>query len=1305
MHTGFGLGRFGLGRFTLGRLRAAALVFTVAASTCAGIAGAPGSNATTPAAAASVASIASVATLTSSAEHGGTPAKTVTLITGDKVSVQRLAGGRQAATVEPGPGRDGVAFQQLEVDGDLHVFPVDAVPYLDADLLDPDLFNITRLLAQHYDDANRPTMPLILGYRPGHSPGSARARNMVEAASAGPVLESINARAYAADKSAGEGFWESVDDDAFTAAGPARDEARAPARPVLAGGIDHIWLDQTVRATLDRSVPQIGAPEAWEAGFDGTGVTVAVLDTGVDANHPDLAGVVTESRNFTASPTATDRFGHGTHVAATVAGSGAAAGGRRGVAPGARLLSGKVLDDNGSGLTSWILAGMEWATHSGAKVVNMSLGGGPTDGTDPLSQGVDALTEQTGTLFVISAGNSGDDGEFTVGTPGAANSALTVGAVDRDESLAPFSSRGPRVGDFAVKPDITAPGVGIVAARAAGTNLGTPVGDHHTTLSGTSMAAPHVAGAAAILAQKYTDWTPLQLKDALAGSGVRNNDLTVFEQGGGRVDVPRALQQGVHGTGTLDLGVYEDGGEPAEVRKDVTYANHTDAPVTLDLDLALRGPGGDASAGIRLDRTQVEVAAGGTATVRVVVDPADVALGRHAGYLVATAPGGIAVHTSLGLMKESPRHRITLNAVGPDGEPVFVNPVMLFGTDRRFDVIGYIVPGGSRTYEVAEGTYYLNAMITHGDSPDEEVFQVVDPVVEVDRDLTVTVDAQKAKEVVIRTPTPAKQDGILSFYAHREFANRTISNYVMKFDTTRRLYVTPTERVADEAFEFGSRWSMIAPPLTSRVVTPKQGPSLELFYLRHSPALTGHRTYDVVDVGAGLPADYTGRDVDGKIAVVSTRDWRYEDRVADAAAAGAAMAAIIVEPGSSPWSKLNLADGERLPAMGALLSRAQGAELLELLDRGRVRLELTGVPVSPYLYDVLQISRGQVPSQVVHTVNHHNSATVATTYHESGGAPWSKEQRFGWRPWQTTAINQYQRYVRTPFTRLEVVSAGDTLWQHRVKHRYSWENLNPLAGGMTQAPRTYDAGSWVHERWFAPLVRPAIPRGVPGLTSYREGDTLRIRVPEFVDNGMSHYGFAEGDVGIEPDQGSAALYRDGELLADGEWAWGDFPAEASGAASTAGGEADYRLDLSVTRTGVDWQYATRTDTSWTFRSGRPPAGKQALLPLLQVDYDVKIDGDNSVRAGRSQEIDLTVRHQDGLPKPGHPRVTVWMSYDDGHSWDRVDQVRGKGDGRFEARVHLPKLHHTNGYVTLRVRAEDDDGNSVTQEVLRAYGLS
>ncbi|GAB3420771.1 S8/S53 family peptidase [Flindersiella endophytica] len=1253
--------------------RIAAAVTAVAVAACLGAHAAPSSAA--PAAPVRAAAAGSAATAA---------AQSVTLVTGDTVWLRKQANGRQAGEFVPGEGRDAIAFQQSEIDGDLYIYPEDVLPLLDSRRLDPALFNVTELVSQGYDDRHQSAIPLILSYRKGIDAERTVTTQALRAADVGAALESINGRAVAADKGDAEAFWASI---------------TSPSARSLDGGIDRIWLDRKLKADLEHSVPQIGAPEAWEAGYDGTGVTVGVLDTGVDTAHPDLEGVVAATKNFTDSPTTQDRFGHGTHVSATIAGTGSASAGRRkGVAPGAKLVVGKVLDDDGYGYESWILDGMEWAIDAGASVVNMSLGGGPTDGTDPLSAGVNTLSATTGALFVCSAGNDGEQGEFTIGTPGAADAALTVGAVDRDEALAPFSSRGPREGDFAVKPDITAPGVGIVAARAGGTAMGTPVDTYYTAASGTSMAAPHVAGAAAILAQRHPDWTGAQLKDGLASTSLRNDSLTVYEQGGGRVDVERAVSQGVYGTATLDLGHLPANADAGEVRRTVTYTNTTDSAVRLALSLVVKGPGGNppAPGSITTEASSVEVAPGSTLSVPVSVRPDLLARGRYGGYLEArTDDGAVAVHTSLGLMRDAPKHKVSFTAVGRDGKPATVIPFTFYGEDSRYDSLGYLPAGATKTVEVAEGTYFLHGVISGGRAPDEEDYVIVDPAVSVSGDLNIVLDARKANQVVIQTPKPSRQSGALSFYSHRDFGSRSVSHFHMEFDTVRNIYVTPTSTVTSGSFEFGTRWQKIAPMLT----VSANGQSLEPFYVHQSPVLEGRKRLRAVYVGAGALPDYEGKNVRGKLVVVSATKENWEELTSNAAAAGAAMALIVVKPTGSPWTKWT-PKGDRLPTMSVLVSNAQGAQLIAALSAGRVDVDLNGQLASPYLYDVMQVSRQRVPEQVVYRVSTSNSATVSAAYHDAGGGDWAKEQRFGWRPWQDSAINQYQRLVRTPQTRQELITAGDTVWQQNVKHFLTWDEMQKLSGGMTQAPRTYRAGERVSDSWFSPVVRPSIPRGVPGAGATRVGDVLRLRIPEWVDSGSAHYGLAEGDWGAEPDQGHAKLYRDGALVYEGDWAWGDF--------ETVAGSAEYRLEMNVRRESAEWEFAPRTDTAWTFRSERASADDDAVaLPLLQVDYDVTTDLRNRTVAGLPFVIDLTARQQDGVSRAAGvgavKSMALWTSYDDGATWTRASVFPVSG-GRYRALVWHPRLDRTNGFVTLRVRAEDKAGNAIDQTVGRAYGL-
>src|SRR4030095_11745446 len=163
----------------------------------------------------------------------------------------------------------------------------------------------------------------------------------------------------------------------------------------LTGGVRKVWLDRRATVLLDRSAAQVAAPEVWASGFTGAGVTVAVLDTGVRADHPDLAGKIVAAVDFTGTrPDASDDVGHGTHVAGIIAGSGAASGGRyRGIAPDVSLLAGKVCVPSGC-TSSAIIAGMEWAAPR-ARIINMSLGSNAaSDGGDHLPLAADQLLHQ-----------------------------------------------------------------------------------------------------------------------------------------------------------------------------------------------------------------------------------------------------------------------------------------------------------------------------------------------------------------------------------------------------------------------------------------------------------------------------------------------------------------------------------------------------------------------------------------------------------------------------------------------------------------------------------------------------------------------------------------------------------------------------------------------------------------------------------------------------------------------------------------------------------------------------------------------
>jgi serine protease AprX len=321
-------------------------------------------------------------------------------------------------------------------------------------------------------------------------------------------------------------------------------QARALAREE---GVAHVEADSRVRASNGTSADAFGVTAARiaVAGLDGSGVKVAVIDTGVAGAHADLTGKVTAFHDYVGGQSAAyDDHGHGTHVAATIVGSGAGNPAYAGVAPGASLLAAKVLDANGDGWMSDITAAIDWAVNQGADVMNLSLGeSGCSDGSDVTSQAVDNAAAR-GVFVAVAAGNEGP-GACTIGTPGAAKGATTVGAmadlVNGGFFLARFSSRGrPGAAGSALKPDVVAPGVNVMSANAF-----TPSG--YRFMSGTSMATPFVAGVAALMLD--AGFLAADLKPTMESTavdwGAAGDDI---EFGSGRLDAFRAITGGADRT-------------------------------------------------------------------------------------------------------------------------------------------------------------------------------------------------------------------------------------------------------------------------------------------------------------------------------------------------------------------------------------------------------------------------------------------------------------------------------------------------------------------------------------------------------------------------------------------------------------------------------------------------------------------------------------------------------------------------------------------------------------------------------------
>lgn len=1184
------------------------------------------------------------------------PPRTVTLITGDKVTVTRTADGRTTATVQK-PNGGPVGAHIMAVGNDTYVYPDAALPYLASGVLDQQLFNVTELIEDGYDDAHSDHLPLIVSY----TDAATRARKQAIPAGARRtlVLSSIKGAAMVADHGDATAFWTSL-----TGAAPT---ARSTS---MAGGIAKVWLDGKAKVTLSDTTAQIGAPQVWQGGNTGQGVDVAVLDTGIDAAHPDFGGRIVSTASFVPGQDVTDRHGHGTHVASTIAGTGAASGGlEKGVAPGAGLHIGKVLNNDGSGQDSWILAGMEWAARDQhAKVISMSLGSGPTDGTDPMSQAVNELSAETGALFVIAAGNDGP-GPYTVSAPGAADAALTVGAVDGADRLASFSSRGPRLGDSGLKPDLTAPGVDVLAARSQYA----PEGEgSYLTMSGTSMATPHVAGAAALLAHAHPDWTGAQLKDALVSTTRTTARYSPFAAGSGRLDVAATVNSTLFATGSAFAAVKWPYPSSGLAQKDVTYTNTGAEPVTLDLAVTAQG----VPAGLfTLTTPQVTVPAHGAATVGVV-SHLDLAVedGGYSSVLTATdAAGVLRAHTPIGVSKQSQRVKLSIRSKDRQGSGL-AGVVVLKDIARDTLPELYLVDDtGSLDLSVRPSTYaaWMYADVAGLDGPHSLSRAVLsEPEAIVDSDHTLTFDASTLRKVSATTPRPS-QNSYVRVDQYRSYGDlhRFVDSYQLEWWLYDSVWATPTRKVTQGAYTFATRWRQVQPALTVGAASQ----SFDGMVQSLSPKLPdGTGTYPMAYVGNGTATEFDKAHVRGKIAVVRRNDAVAPTDQAKAAATAGAKLLLILNDGYGPldaWADLPQEDASPLPV--ASLSTDQSAKLMA---HNTKTLKLVSHPYPEYIYDLVQHHDGAIPSDPSYRPGASDLAKIDESFRDTAQGE-AVDVRYDLSTDFTWAVSSAATPVRAQGDHTVWVTAGPKVkWLSQA----AVPDLNLLGSSASYAPR-----STTKETWFAGIQRPRLlGDSVMFTPPSRVGDIISVfGMPGWGDSGK-HEGIVYGGVSV-----TTSLYQGDTLLGEG----GDF-VSAEGLSPDA---LPYRLVVDATRDLPGRPYSPHTRTEWGFTSDQADSAALETIPLIQLDYDVATD--LSGRAQRHTDLNVTASHLPGAAGAGKlGAVTLELSYDDGASWHPVNvQLSGK------ARVDAPAKAE---FVSLRATVKDTAGNSVTQTVDRAFGL-
>ena len=425
----------------------------------------------------------------------------------------------------------------------------------------------------------------------------------------------------------------------------------------------------------------INAPQMWDQGYDGSGVKISILDSGVDDTHPDLAGRVVAEEDFTDDVTTDDLNGHGTHCAGIAAGGYNAGANVTGVALGASLMNAKVLNQSGFARPSWVISGIEWSVEQNADILSMSIGWwwGRPDGWNLVPEVVTNAVD-AGHVVVIAAGNEGP-GEGTIGSPAVAYGAIAVAASDSNDAIVDFSSRGP-TGDGRVGIDVAAPGYEIIAPNAFWESQ-----NDHVTKSGTSMSCPHVAGAAALLLEADSSLTPGDVERALK-NGADDLGYDVWEQGAGRLDVNDAYVASTDGI-LVDPQWFVGAVRSGSYTKTFTVVNNDVSGKTV----SITGSTGDAGEWITLPAS-VTVPAGGTANFDAIMNVPGDAVGAYKGSIrVNDGIEGILIPVSVNVIWDTTKTGPMTGTVDedsggyfPDGDWVYYTLEVPHTTDLNLSL-------------------------------------------------------------------------------------------------------------------------------------------------------------------------------------------------------------------------------------------------------------------------------------------------------------------------------------------------------------------------------------------------------------------------------------------------------------------------------------------------------------------------------------------------------------------------------------------------------------------------------------------
>ncbi|QYJ80217.1 S8 family serine peptidase [Shewanella acanthi] len=1217
-----------------------------------------------------------------------------TLITGEVVTAVVRTDGTLGGIRLMGENGTEVITSVFQNKNGQYIISPKAQKLVDSRTVDMELFNITKLHAAGYDDASTDKLPVIIEYQDGTLAGSA-VPNAIEGATLTDEIELIDSASFGISKDKAAQVIESLSNDMTVKA--VWLDAVIKAEPVTSSGVNAL-------ANLKPTVPLTGAYGNLANKYNGKGVLVAVLDTGYDTEHPDLAGQVLVSKDFSYSSNGVDDLNsHGTHTASTIAGTGHESDGLyAGMAPGAKLLVGKVLSNSGSGSTTGILNGMIWAVNQGADIVSMSLGGSGTSCQGPLVDMVEALSDKA--LFVISAGNS-----FTresVGIPGCAPSALTVGAADRENNTATFSSRGPSPDGHSAKPDITSQGVDVIAAASGGN------GDTaYRAMSGTSMSAPHVAGGAAIVMEARPDLTPRQVKEVLTSS-VLPTDAHVLEQGAGPMDVNRAVGQSIIAPPNMELGSFAYDQDIGVTQTQVTLTNVSNKDVTLKLKMSLIGEDGKTQMPATLAGLGVKsivVPANGTADVPVWID-SSVALrsgayGAITGRIEGTTTGKTDVHVTVpvSFWIQQPEVNLSLNVTDMRGKPA-ASPSKVYLMNEEDDWGQAVtLTNGQANLKVPEGNYTIvaNVMTYDNDTTTtglvESAAQMAVLNRKVSQDTHLEFDARNAEKLEFKASKPLAPQGYSFGFTYALDDNKLAKLAAMDLapDYVKEMYTWSQGH--DDRFRSFVTTRAFAP---ETVLKMQNGEVLDYNKQGLAMSFNGEGSAEVVFVGdGGYSTKWADYDLQGRIALIGN-PYYFTSTMVNSALKNGAIGVIFYRPGMNGRYKGTIGGTPRIPAVA--VSSEQGEALLAEVQAGNNVVSWKGIAAerTPYAYSINHITDGHINGgQVV--LQEQKMNKIQAAYHSQN----DERPVFVDVMAMTNSTGEFYstgstQMVMTPVVRDEYYTATTkNMWTNLVMPGSSITT----EGAYFDGPRMMTEGGKETTTWLkGPKAGSQLSNG--GVIAYRDTNTVGFSIVRFGDasghdgttgyNAQSLYGLKVNGVNSYLDTGKVTLP---DSNAQVELEIRSYP-------RGVGSSSPIKDNLGSFYQGI---YTFNTDS-----------GKQGAQAVLVPKIDVPVAIDNTLPAGEPAMVKLAGL-MDGIGQVDLSDVTLEYGYGQEcslttpsvsiycpvstkfaeTSWQvaEVKQING------EWVATIPNSTVAGNFVHLRVQMKSDD-SSVKQTMMRVYML-